>query len=115
MMYSRLNQLSTGQQQRVAIARAVANEPSIILVDEPTPRWDSRARVEVMGVLRELTDRGTTVIFATKEPLIASFATRQIVLREGMIFSDGANDSPRRASEVLVEISQADMERGVAA
>jgi len=114
-MYHLPHQLSRGQQQRVSIARALANDPSIVLVDEPTPQLDRRTSVEVMGILRELSDRGTTVFLVTQEPFIASFTTRQIVFREGLIVSDRDNHSPRTASEVLNDMPSIPMQGGIAA
>lgn len=82
-------QLSGGQQQRVAIARALANEPAILMADEPTGNLDSRTSREVMELFTELNDRdGITIILVTHDQEVAKFAQRSVVLRDGEIVSD---------------------------
>ena len=81
-------QLSGGQQQRVAIARALVGEPKVILADEPTGNLDSKTSVEVMGLFQELGRAGITVVLVTHEPDIAEFASRVIVVKDGLIQSD---------------------------
>ena len=82
------SQLSGGQQQRVAIARALINNPEVLLADEPTGNLDSRTSVEIMGVFRDLNERGITIIMVTHEPDIASYAQRNVVMRDGLVQSD---------------------------
>ncbi len=82
------SQLSGGQQQRVAIARALINEPEVVLADEPTGNLDSRTSVEIMGIFQELNERGITIIMVTHESDIASYARRNIVMRDGLIEQD---------------------------
>jgi putative ABC transport system ATP-binding protein len=82
------NQLSGGQQQRVAIARALVGRPKIIFADEPTGNLDSRTSVEVMAMLQELGKTGITVALVTHEADIAQFASRVIVVKDGLILSD---------------------------
>jgi putative ABC transport system ATP-binding protein len=82
------SQLSGGQQQRVAIARALINEPEVLLADEPTGNLDSRTSVEIMAIFQELNDRGITIIMVTHEPDIASYARRNIVMRDGLVQYD---------------------------
>jgi len=82
------NQLSGGQQQRVAIARAIVGQPKVILADEPTGNLDSRTSVEVMSIFQELGRSGITVVLVTHEPDIAEYATRVVVVRDGLILSD---------------------------
>ena len=92
------NELSGGQQQRVAIARALINNPSIILADEPTGNLDTRSSREIMDVLHQLHDRGTTVVMVTHEVDIASRATRVIYLQDGQIVSDRMDASRTAAA-----------------
>lgn len=82
------NQLSGGQQQRVAIARALVNRPALLLADEPTGNLDSQTSIEIMGVFQRLNDQGMTVVMVTHELDIASFARRNIIMRDGQIVSD---------------------------
>ncbi len=82
------NQLSGGQQQRVAIARALVTEPKVILADEPTGNLDSRTSTEVMAIFQELGKAGITVVLVTHEPDIAEYASRVIVVRDGLVQSD---------------------------
>ena len=79
------HQLSGGQQQRVAIARAVVTRPQIILADEPTGNLDSANGREVMGLLRQLNEGGTTVVMVTHSMRDASYATRIINLFDGEV------------------------------
>ena len=82
------SQLSGGQQQRVAIARALINDPEVLLADEPTGNLDSRTSIEIMGIFQELNDRGITIIMVTHESDIASYARRDVVMRDGLVKSD---------------------------
>jgi putative ABC transport system ATP-binding protein len=82
------NQLSGGQQQRVAIARALVGEPKVILADEPTGNLDSRTSIEVMALFQELGKSGITIALVTHEPDIAEYASRVIVVKDGLILSD---------------------------
>jgi putative ABC transport system ATP-binding protein len=83
------SQLSGGQQQRVAIARALANEPRILLADEPTGNLDSRTSREVMDLFRKLNrEEGITVIVVTHDAEIARYAGRVVVLHDGDILCD---------------------------
>jgi putative ABC transport system ATP-binding protein len=82
------SQLSGGQQQRVAIARALINDPEVLLADEPTGNLDSRTSVEVMGIFQSLNDRGITIIMVTHELDIASYARRNVVMKDGLVRND---------------------------
>jgi putative ABC transport system ATP-binding protein len=77
--------LSGGQRQRVAIARALANNPALLLADEPTGALDSKTGAEVLDLFGELHSQGNTVILVTHDPHIASLAQRQVELYDGVI------------------------------
>ena len=85
------HQLSGGQQQRVAIARAVVGKPSIILADEPTGNLDSKNGMEVMQLLSELNDEGTTIVMVTHSKHDATYASRIINLFDGQVV-DAVNE-----------------------
>jgi putative ABC transport system ATP-binding protein len=83
-------QLSGGQQQRVAIARALITSPSLLLADEPTGNLDTQSSREIMSMLEGLNREGITVILVTHEADIASYAGREILLKDGQVLSDRA-------------------------
>ena len=92
--------LSGGQKQRVAIARALANDPAIIMADEPTGNLDSKSTIDVMNIFRGLYDEGRTIILVTHEPEIATYASRNVVLRDGLIVEDKKNVNMTPVQEV---------------
>lgn len=99
------NQLSGGQQQRVSIARAVANEPRIILADEPTGNLDSKNGVIVMDMFEKLTrELGMTIVMVTHERSFAARTSRQVELRDGVVLADidqtgGSSSNPYRVAK----------------
>lgn len=87
-LYHLPNEMSGGQRQRVAIARALANEPPILLADEPTGNLDTASSVEIMELFTQLNKEGTTVIIVTHEDDIAQYTNRIIRFQDGKLISD---------------------------
>ncbi len=82
------NQLSGGQQQQVAVARAVISEPRLILADEPTGSLHSSQGEQIMQMLKELNEAGTTIVQVTHDPKVAAYGHRVINLADGWIVED---------------------------
>jgi len=98
---NRTTQLSGGQQQRVAIARAIATRSPIIMADEPTGALDSKTGAQVLGILRELNNEGTTIILITHDNNIAKQANRTVRMLDGKLIDDSderANRLPKAAA-----------------
>jgi len=95
------NQMSGGQQQRVAIARALVARPHLMVADEPTGNLDSRTSVEIMALFQELGRSGITLLLVTHEPDIARYASRVVVMRDGLVQSD------RRQTPLLADVAAA--------
>jgi len=98
-MNHRPNELSGGQQQRAAIARSLVNDPLILLADEPTGNLDSKSQEEIISILKELNQKGKTVIIVTHEKEIASCSQRVIRMLDGKIISDEKAGIPPKSSE----------------
>jgi cell division transport system ATP-binding protein len=87
--------LSGGEQQRVAIARALVNEPPILLADEPTGNLDPDLSIEIMNLLLDLQQKGTTVMVATHDRfLLEQYKRRTLLLNRGYLIEDGLEDEP---------------------
>ena len=82
------NELSGGQCQRVAIARALVNDPLIVIADEPTGNLDAKSRQEVMQVIKDLNDRGLTVVIVTHDEEVSAQTRRVVRMKDGEIVSD---------------------------
>ena len=94
------NELSGGEQQRLAIARALVNNPSTIIADEPTGNLDQARSLEIMSLLQEINNLGTTILVVTHEQnLVQRFGKRVIVLDEGLIVSDGMDGYYRHENQ----------------
>ncbi len=84
-LHHRPMELSGGQQQRVAVARALANNPAILLADEPTGNLDTGTSRQIMGLLSLLNKKGKTIIMVTHESEIAAYASNRLYMRDGSI------------------------------
>lgn len=92
-MQHKPSELSGGQQQRVAIARALANDPDILLADEPTGNLDTKSGEEIVSILEELNRKGKTLIVVTHERELEKKVRRIIRIRDGRVESDAENGS----------------------
>lgn len=90
-LHHRPTQLSGGQMQRVAIARALANDPVVLLADEPTGNLDSKSGEEILKIFSELNERGQTVVIVTHDLEVASRGDRIIRMRDGKIVAEEVN------------------------
>lgn len=84
------SEMSGGEQQRVAIARALANNPSIILADEPTGNVDTKSGNKIMSILEEINRRGETIIIVTHDPNVAKRARRVLRIQDGVVSEENA-------------------------
>jgi putative ABC transport system ATP-binding protein len=105
-LHHRPRELSGGQQQRVAVARALANNPAIVLADEPTGNLDSRSGEEVLALFQELNHSGVTIAMVTHDREVAEHARRIVTLRDGRVVRDEPVPSPRSARQVLARMGE---------
>jgi putative ABC transport system ATP-binding protein len=94
-------QLSGGEQQRVAIARALVKDAGVLLADEPTGSLDLETGKQILGLLRQTTDSGRTVLLVTHNSALATMADRVVQLRDGRMAEDRPVPAPARADEVV--------------
>lgn len=111
----RPSQLSGGQQQRVAIARALMNDPPIILADEPTGALDSKSGQDVMALLKDLHDKGRTIILITHDEHVASHAKRVVRIQDGRIIEDTGMVEEVPAQEINTNKRETDAARAMTA
>ncbi len=95
-LHHKPSELSGGQQQRVAIARSLANNPHVILADEPTGNLDSKTGQYIMGMLTELNKEGKTIIMVTHDLQLAEYANRIIKIKDGKIEKDYQKKTQKR-------------------
>ena len=102
------SELSGGEQQRVAIARALANDPPLILADEPTGNLDSETGRRVLKLFEELWHQGKTIIMVTHDRSVAEYGSRVIELRDGEIIRDVPAESRPISDEIPVHVLSLD-------
>jgi len=95
------SELSGGQAQRVAIARALANNPALLLADEPTGNLDSVSSEDLMGLFEELKSSGVTLVVVTHDRNVATHADRTVEIRDGKVFADREPNKQREPEEEL--------------
>lgn len=106
------NEMSGGQQQRVAIARALINDPILVLADEPTGNLDTKSSYEIMDLLHELHEKGTTIVMVTHEPDISVQTERVIHIRDGKVEQDNTNGSKAAEAKMALRGSLNQMREG---
>jgi len=96
------NEMSGGQRQRVAIARALANEPPLILADEPTGNLDTSSSIEIMEMFSALHKAGATVVVVPHEENIAAYTDRMLRFSDGKLISDIKNENPTPVRDLTI-------------
>jgi putative ABC transport system ATP-binding protein len=100
-------ELSGGQQQRVAIARALITRPAVFFADEPTGALDSSTSRQILGLLREATDRaGQTVVMVTHDPVAAAYASRVLFLSDGLVAGSLDHGNPAQIAAAMSELER---------
>ncbi|GAA0956207.1 ABC transporter ATP-binding protein [Kribbella koreensis] len=100
-------ELSGGQQQRVAIARALITQPAVFFADEPTGALDSSTSRQILGLLREATDRaGQTVVMVTHDPVAAAYAERVLFLSDGLVAGSIDRGTPAQIAAAMSELER---------
>lgn len=95
-------ELSAGQQQRVAIARALANNPNLLLADEPTGNLDPNLSEEILGILKEINkNHNTTIVMVTHSPMAAQYGSVSIQLKNGKLVPRKVDESKKRAEHLI--------------
>ena len=110
-MYKRPGLLSGGQQQRVAMAVALANQPKLLLADEPTGELDSKSAISIVNMLQDLRERyGLTILMVTHDPDVAAYADRILTLRDGALgqnLTANAEASPHMEADGRIQLPEA--------
>jgi len=104
------NELSGGQNQRVAIARALANNPAMILADEPTGALDSRSSLEIMDIFQSLNREGVTIVLVTHEMMVGQHAGRILHIRDGLLYQDEIILEPMNAREQILALPEEEVQ-----
>ena len=108
----RPDRLSGGEQQRVAIARALANEPEVLLADEPTGELDSATAADIFDLLRRLNrETGVTIVVATHDPLVSGQVSRTVAIRDGRVSSEVLRHRASEEEEHHIETEYAVLDR----
>jgi putative ABC transport system ATP-binding protein len=100
--------LSGGQRQRLSIARALANEPTLLMADEPTGSLDSAGGAEILELLKRLHKGGQTILLVTHDDHVAAAADRIISMKDGRVDDGPREDQPGRADPIFGELSEDD-------
>lgn len=103
------NQMSGGQMQRVAIARALVNDPAVVLADEATGNLDTRTSFGILKLFQQLNKEGRTIIFVTHNDDIASYSSRNIVLKDGRVIDDSYNHNVLSAAEAYEKLPREEL------